>query len=113
MGAHFLILVTPMYFPAPLCPQPPTLPRSSSLRDASGARDDMSLRKIAVAKRLGKVFCMGIRVCLLEGAHLTSSLSRSDGGDSGELLKAVSQTFSSHAAAAAAAAGARLPAPHV
>lgn len=58
----------------------------------------MSLRKIAVAKRLGKVFCMGIRVCLFEGVHLTSSLSRSDGGDSGGLLKAVSQTFSSPAA---------------
>ncbi|CAB1433733.1 unnamed protein product [Pleuronectes platessa] len=37
---------------------------------------------------------MGIRVCLSEGVHLTSSLSRSDGGDSGELLKTVSQTFS-------------------
>lgn len=66
---------------------------SSRLRDASGALDDMSLRKIAVAKRLGKVFCMGIWVCLFEGVHLTSSLSRSDGGDSGGLLKAVSQTF--------------------
>lgn len=66
--------------------------------------DDMSLRKIAVAKRLGKVFCMGIQVCLFEGAHLTSSLSRSDGGDSGGLLKAVSQTFSPRGAAAAAAA---------
>ena len=82
-------------------------PRSSRLRDASGALDDMSLRKIAVAKRLGKVFCMGIRVCLFEGAHLTSSLSRSDGGDSGGLLKAVSQTFPSRGAAAAAS-GSRL-----
>lgn len=61
----------------------------------------MSLRKIAVAKTLGKVFCMGIQVCLFEGVHLTSSLSRRDGGDGGELLKAVSQTLSSHVAAAA------------
>lgn len=72
------------------------------MRDASGALDDMSLRKIAVAKTLGKVFCMGIQVCLFEGVHLTSSLSRRDGGDGGELLKAVSQTLSSHGAAAAA-----------
>lgn len=64
----------------------------------------MNLRKIAVAKTLGKVFCMGIQVCLFEGVHLTSSLSRRDGGDGGELLKAVSQTLSSHGAAAAVAA---------
>lgn len=97
-GAH-LILRTLMYFTAP--PSAHFTPRSSRLRDASGALDDMSLRKIAVAKRLGKVFCMGIWVCLFEGVHLTSSLSRSDRGDSGGLLKAVSQTFSSHGAAAA------------
>lgn len=63
----------------------------------------MSLRKIAVTKRLGKVFCMGIQVCLFEGVYLTSSLLRSGGGDSGGLLKAVSQSVSSHCAAAAAA----------
>lgn len=90
-----------MYFPAWSTAH--FTPRSSRLRDASGALDDMSLRKIAVAKRLGKVFCMGIQVCLFEGVHLTSSLSRSDGGDSGGLLKAVSQTDSSHGAATAAA----------
>lgn len=89
-----------MYFPARSSPH--FTPRSSSLRDASGALDDMSLRKIAVAKRLGKVFCMGIRVCLFEGVHLTSSLSRSNGGDSGGLLKAVSQTFLSYGDGAAA-----------
>lgn len=99
MGAH-LILPTLMYFPARSSPH--FTPRSSSLRDASGALDDMSLRKIAVAKRLGKVFCMGIRVCLFEGVHLTSSLSRSNGGDSGGLLKAVSQTFLSYGDGAAA-----------
>lgn len=61
-----------------------------------GTPDDRSLRKIAAAKRLGKVFYMGIRVCLFEGVHLTSSLSRSNGGDSGELLRAASQTLFSH-----------------
>lgn len=77
--------------PDVLCRGPTSPPgRSSRLRDACAALDDTSLRKIAVAKRLGKVFCMGIRVCLFEGAHLTSSLSRSDGGDGGGPLKAVS-----------------------
>lgn len=89
-GAH-LFHQTLMYFPARLSAH--FTPRSSRLRDASGALDDMSLRKIAVTKRLGKVFCMGIWVCLFEGVYLTSSLLRSDGGDSGGLLKAVSQFF--------------------
>lgn len=58
----------------------------------------MSLRKIAVAKRLGKVFSMGIRERLFEeGVYLTSSLSRSEGGESGGLLKTVSQSFPSAA----------------
>lgn len=70
--------------------------QSSRLRDTS---DGMTLRKIAVAKRLGKVFCMGIQVCLFEEVYLTSSLLRSDEGDSGGLLKAVSQSFSSRTAA--------------
>lgn len=100
-GNSHLIRLTLMYFPSQSSVH--FTPRSSRLRDASGALDDMSLRKIAVAKRLGKVFCMGIRVCLFEGVHLTSSLLRSDGGDSGGLLRAVSQTFSSHGAATAAA----------
>lgn len=61
----------------------------------------MSLRKIAVAKRLGKVFSMGIRERLFEeGVYLTSSLSRSEEGESGGLLKAVSQSFSYCTAAA-------------
>lgn len=91
-----------MYFPAWLLAH---FTRSSSRpREASAALDDMSLRKIAVAKRLGKVFSMGIRERLFEeGVHLTSSLSRSEGGESGGLLKAVSQSFSYCAAAAAAA----------
>lgn len=52
------------YFPAWLLAH---FTRSSSrLREASAALDDMSLRKIAVAKRLGKVFSMGIRERLFE-----------------------------------------------
>lgn len=63
---------TPIYFPAWLLAH---FTRSSSrLREASAALDDMSLRKIAVAKRLGKVFSMGIRERLFEeGVYLTSS----------------------------------------
>lgn len=55
---------TPMYFPAWLLAH--FTPSSSRLREASTALDDMSLRKIAVAKRLGKVFSMGIRARLFE-----------------------------------------------
>lgn len=67
---------TVMYFPAWLLAH--FTRRSSRLREASAALGDTSLRKIAVAKRLGKVFSMGIRERLFEegGAHLTSSLSR-------------------------------------
>lgn len=92
---------TPMYFPAWLLAH---FTRSSSrLSEASAALDDMSLRKIAVAKRLGKVFSMGIRERLFEeGVYLTSCLSRSEEGESGGLLKAVSQSFSLHCTAAAA-----------
>lgn len=60
MGEHTPIPL--MYFPAPWLSAHFTPPGSSRLRDVSGALDDMSLRKIAVTKRLGKVFCMGIRV---------------------------------------------------
>lgn len=96
-GTHFMDPPDTDVFSFPLV-GPLHRPRGSSLRNASGSLDDVSLRRRAVAKGLGKVFCMGIRVCLFEGAHLTSSLSRSNGGDGGGLLKAVCQTFSSRAA---------------
>lgn len=54
-------------FSCPLVVGPLHPPGSSRLRDVSGALDDMSLRKIAVTKRLGKVFCMGIRVFVWGG----------------------------------------------
>lgn len=95
-GAHFLILLTLLvYFPARSLAHS-AQPEVQAWEMPPGTPDDRSLRKIAAAKRLGKVFYMGIRVCLFEGVHLTSSLSRSNGGDSGELLRAASQTLSSH-----------------
>lgn len=54
-------------FLPPGCSAHFTPSESSRLRDVSGALDDTSLRKIAVTKRLGKVFCMGIRVFVWGG----------------------------------------------
>lgn len=57
-----------------------------------------------MAKRLGKVFSMGIRERLFEEGGILDLLPlEKQGGESGGLFKAVSQSFSSHCAAAAAA----------
>lgn len=63
----------PMYLPAWLLAH--FTCSSSRLREASTALDDMSLRKIAVAKRLGKVFSMGIRERLFEEEGILDLLS--------------------------------------
>lgn len=87
-----------MYFPAWLLAH--FTRRSSRLREALAALDDTSLRKIAVAKRLGKVFSMGIRERLFEegGGILDLLPLEMRGGESGGLFKAVSQRFSSRCA---------------
>lgn len=70
-----VLFQTVMYFPAWLLAH--FTRRSSRLREASAALGDTSLRKIAVAKRLGKVFSMGIRERLFEeGGHTWPPPSR-------------------------------------